>query len=303
MTILALIAIGLIAYFSYNPVKNLVKNYIQPENINNSHVSLPGKLFGSFDLQKSENLDPEKIIYWTNKYRAENGLPTLTRNNLLDEAADIKVQDMFAKQYFDHVSPDGVAPADLVLSVGYNYRYTGENLAMGNFTDEKALVDAWMASPGHRENILNKNYSEIGVATGTNLILNYYTWLAVQEFASLAPNCSLPNQQLKITINNKRAEYEKLSAEHQDLANQYTTLIEESNDLTKQGNEIFETTKDTSLAQSYWDQAKAKQTEAKQVLEETRNLETQMSALQAQINLDIVEYNSQVNNYNKCIGE
>ena len=301
ITILVLLSIGIIAYFSFNPIKKLIKDYLPQTN--DSHVNLPGKLIGNFEQSRPEHLDPEKIIYWTNKYRAENGLPVLTRNSLLDEAAGKKVQDMFAKQYFDHVSPDGVAPAELILSAGYNYRYTGENLAMGDFTDEKALVDAWMASPGHRANILNKNYSEIGVATGLNNILNYYTWLAVQEFGSLALNCSAPSKQLKMGVEDQNARLDSLKEQHTVLSAQYENLLNEANILIEQGNEIYRTTKNLSLAQGYWDQGKAKQTEAEQVLEETRNLETQMLALQAEINLDVAEYNSQVNSYNKCIGD
>jgi len=299
--ILVLIGIGLIAYFSFNPLKNLIKNYIQPNKSGNFHVSLPGKLIGNFELKRPENLDPEKIIYWTNKYRADNGLPALARNNLLEEAATKKVDDMFGRQYFEHVSPTGVGPSDLVLSVGYNYRYTGENLAMGDFADEKALVDAWMGSPGHRANILNKNYSEIGVSSDSNNILNHYTWLSVQEFGSPAPNCTGPSKILSSEIESEKTEYDNLKQQYNNLINQYNTLISEGNALIKQGNDVLKTTKNLTLAQSYWDQGKVKQTEAEQVLEETRNLETQMLALQAEINLDVAEYNSRVNSYNRCI--
>lgn len=299
ITISVLIGVGIIAYFSFNPIKKLIKDYLPKTN--DLHVNLPGKLFGNFDLERPKNLDPEKIIYWTNQYRSENGLPALTRNNLLDEAAKNKVSDMFAKQYFDHVSPDGIAPAELVLSVGYNYRYTGENLAMGNFTDEKALVDAWMASPGHRANILNKNYSEIGVATGLNNILNYYTWLAVQEFASPTPNCPAPSRELKSEIDAQNAELDDLEKQHKELSTEYENKIFEANNLIEQGNEIYRTTENLSLAQSYWDQGKAKQTEAEQVLQNARELEKQMIQLQASNAQNIADYNSQVNSYNKCI--
>jgi len=299
ITILVFLSIGIIAYFSFNPIKKLIKDYLPKTK--DSHVNLPGKLIGNFEQSRSEHLDPEKIIYWTNKYRSENGLPVLTRNSLLDETAGKKVLDMFAKQYFDHVSPDGVAPAELVLSVGYNYRYTGENLAMGDFTDEKALVDAWMASPGHRANILNKNYTEIGVSAGLNNILNHYTWLSVQEFGSPAPNCRAPSKELKSEIDAQNAQLNDLEKQHKALSTEYETLVNEASSLIKQGNEIYRTTKNLSLAQDYWDQGKVKQTEAEQVLEETRNLETQMLAFKAGINLDVAEYNSQVNSYNKCI--
>ena len=298
-----MIGLGLIGYFSFNPLKNLIKNYIRQEVSLNYHVSLPGKLFGELDFSSNNNLDPEKIVAWTNEYRLDNNLPALTRNKLLDEAATTKVNDMFAKQYFEHVSPIGTTPSDLVLSVGYTYRYTGENLAMGNFPDEKALVDAWMASPGHRANILNKNYTEIGVETGLDNILNYQTWLSVQEFGSPAPNCPPPSKQLKEEINNQENELNSLENQHKEQQTQYDSLIAQANELIKQGNEIYQSTKNLSVAQSYYDQANIKQAEAEQVLQQAREKEKQMLNLQANTSQDIVEYNLQVNAYNKCIEE
>lgn len=299
--ILILIGLGLIGYFSFNPLKNLIKNYIRPDESLNYHVSLPGKLFGELDFSSNNNLDPEKIVDWTNKYRLDNNLPLLTRNKLLEEGATRKVNDMFSKQYFEHISPIGTTPSDLVLSVGYTYRYTGENLAMGNFTDEKALVDAWMASPGHRANILNKNYIEIGVDTDQNDILGYHTWLSVQEFGSPAPNCPSPSKQLKEEINSQENELNSLEDQHKELRAQYDDLIAQANDLIKQGNEIYQSTKNLSQAQSYYDQGKIKQTEAEQILLQAREIEKQMLNLQANTSQDIVDYNLQVNTYNECI--
>ena len=89
---------------------------------------------------------------------------------------------MFMRQYFEHTSPVGVEVSDLGKEVGYEFIIIGENLALGNFKDDQVLVDAWMASPGHRANILNTHYSEIGVAVGKNTFEGRTVWMAVQHF-------------------------------------------------------------------------------------------------------------------------
>ena len=112
-------------------------------------------------------LSQNDVIDLTNKARATYGsLPALKENSKLDFSAEKKLQDMFMKQYFEHVSPSGIGVGDLANQISYEYIVIGENLALGNFKDDQALVDAWMASPAHRANILNKHYTEIGVAVG-----------------------------------------------------------------------------------------------------------------------------------------
>ncbi len=168
-------------------VMNTLNNNMK--SINNSNKSTtPGALVVSEDYLtsdlKSIKLVGKNIIDITNKYRAENGnLPPLKENSKLDFSAEKKVQDMFVKQYFEHVSPSGVGVGDLGNEVAYDYIVIGENLALGNFKDDKSLVDAWMASPGHRANILNKRYQEIGVSVSKGVYNGKSVWMAVQHFA------------------------------------------------------------------------------------------------------------------------
>lgn len=179
--------------------------------LNSSQNGLPGKLLGPITSSKAKTLDPVIVIKWTNQYRADNGLAALTENDLLVQAAQAKTDDMFQKQYFEHISPAGTSPSQMVAAAGYKYKVTGENLALGDFKNEKELVDAWMASPGHRENILNKDYTEIGIATGLNTYQDRgKTWLAVQEFGRPLANCTKPDTNLLADINNKKSEYENL---------------------------------------------------------------------------------------------
>ena len=151
-------------------------------------VETPGALTVSDNYltnnTKNIKLSIKGVIDITNQYRSENGgLVALKENSKLDFSAEKKLQDMFVKGYFEHVSPDGVGVGDLGNQVSYEYIIIGENLALGNFKDYKALVDAWMASTGHRANILNKRYTEIGVAVGSGTYQGKNVWMAVQHFA------------------------------------------------------------------------------------------------------------------------
>ncbi len=104
-----------------------------------------------------------QVIALTNSERAANSVGTLVENSLLDTAAQAKADDMAAKGYFAHVGPDGKEPWAWIVAAGYDYHYAGENLAV-RFSDSSQVVDAWMASPTHRANIVKPQYSQIGVA-------------------------------------------------------------------------------------------------------------------------------------------
>ena len=131
-----------------------------------------------------------KIISETNLQRQENGdLPALKENTDLDETASAKAADIFKNQYFEHVSPSGVDPGKLVESYGYDYIVEGENLILGNFSSEKEVVADWMASPGHRANILNNRYTEIGVAIVKGTYKGEESWVGVQEFGLPLSTC------------------------------------------------------------------------------------------------------------------
>lgn len=111
----------------------------------------------------SYSITPEELLILTNARRQEKGLPPLTINQSLVQAASRKVADMFAKNYWAHIAPDGTTPWYFIRSSGYEYVYAGENLARG-FTTSEDVINAWMASPTHRENMLSPNYTEIGFA-------------------------------------------------------------------------------------------------------------------------------------------
>jgi hypothetical protein len=95
----------------------------------------------------------------------------------------MKATDMFAKDYWAHVSPDGTTPWVWIRKAGYNYLYAGENLARG-FDTSASVVNAWMNSPEHRANLLSSNYTDIGFAVQSGTLTGTETTLVVQEFGS-----------------------------------------------------------------------------------------------------------------------
>lgn len=126
------------------------------------------------------------LIALTNTNRNQNALPQLKTSPLLEKAAQEKANDMAAKGYFAHTSPDGKAPWYWIKNAGYSYVYAGENLAI-NFTDSDTAHTAWMNSPTHRANILNGKFTEIGIATANGVYKGRDTVFVVQMFGKPAP--------------------------------------------------------------------------------------------------------------------
>lgn len=125
------------------------------------------------------------LVDITNEDRAENGLGTLVQNPVLARAAQLKANDMAAKSYFAHTSPEGVTPWHWLKEAGYTFSYAGENLAV-HFSDSVDVADAWMNSPGHRANILNDRFTEIGIATAEGVYEGKPTIFVVQFFGKPA---------------------------------------------------------------------------------------------------------------------
>ena len=134
-------------------------------------------------LGQTTNISPEVLLLLTNKYREQNGLSPLSLHSDLSQAALLKVQYMLENNYWAHNAPDGTTPWVFVKQVGYEYAYAGENLARGFATSEE-VVDAWMASPSHKENMLSGNYEDIGFAVLEGKLLGEDTTLVVEMFGS-----------------------------------------------------------------------------------------------------------------------
>lgn len=141
------------------------------------HAKFPDVLGFATDIRV------EQLLAVVNAKRAEAGLAALVLDQRLSRAAALKAQDMFAKNYWAHNSPDGKTPWEFVTFAGYRYRVAGENLAK-NFSMSGAVVDAWMASPTHKENIMRSDYKDIGFAVVNGILGGEETTLVVQIFGA-----------------------------------------------------------------------------------------------------------------------
>jgi len=134
-------------------------------------------------LGYASNVTIQEVVDITNQYRLERGLAELQTNSLLNEAAKQKAAHMFANNYWSHYSPDGTSPWWFFKNTGYFYTYAGENLAR-DFGDSKEVVEAWIASPTHKDNIVNQKYEEMGVAVVDGILNGEETTLVVQMFGA-----------------------------------------------------------------------------------------------------------------------
>ncbi len=124
-----------------------------PSNPNTTPEQKPSTDFSSYQQQ---------VLDLVNAERAKRGISALTLDSSLSSIATKKSQDMVNKNYFDHTSPTYGSPFDMMKQFGISYRTAGENIAKGQKTPQE-VVAAWMNSEGHRKNILNPNFTNLGV--------------------------------------------------------------------------------------------------------------------------------------------
>lgn len=255
---------------------DFLKFYKQKTEIGQTILQVEKQIFSPLPLnaggaETKVVLLQSKIIAETNLQRQENGnLPALEENKMLDGAAAAKAADMFKNQYFEHVSPAGVDPGKLVQSFGYDYIVAGENLILGNFSSEKEVVQDWMNSPGHRANILNVRYTEIGVAVVKGKYKGQTVWIGVQEFGLPLATCSQPSGALKSQIDSEKSQLDLLSSQINQQKNQINN--------TNQNSKVYN-----------------------QMIDDYNQLVAQYNSLAEQLKGNIATYNSQVNNFNGCV--
>ena len=133
------------------------------------------------------------VLDLTNQSRTSQGIAALTYNTTLEAAAQAKANDMIARQYFAHNTPDGKTPWTFFDAVDYAYLSAEENLAV-HFTDVEPLQEAWMNSPGHKANILNSSFKEMGVGISRGNFEGHESIFVVEEFGNPAVSAS-PEQQ------------------------------------------------------------------------------------------------------------
>lgn len=121
------------------------------------------------------------LVDYANKDRDAQNYSHLAINPILVKAAQMKADDMAQKGYFAHTSPEGKTPWYWFRQAGYDFSYAGENLAV-NFNESVEVNDAWMNSPGHKANIMNDKFTEIGIATQQGMYQGRPTVFVVQLF-------------------------------------------------------------------------------------------------------------------------
>lgn len=144
-------------------------------------VTISWLSLGVVQPASSAAITQESVLALTNQSRKEYGAKALRYNQVLERAAQDKANDMLAKQYFAHNAPDGKTPWDFIKKQGYQYLSAGENLAV-HFFDDRTLQEAWMNSPGHRANILNTSFEEMGVGISRGFFENHDTTFVVEMF-------------------------------------------------------------------------------------------------------------------------
>lgn len=125
----------------------------------------------------------QTIVALTNDVREAEGLQSLSWDASLANAAWLKARDMCTKGYWAHTAPDGTTGWTFIEQSRYSYMTAGENLAK-DFSDSIGVVEGWMASPTHRENILDNYYSETGVASATCDFKGTTTTIVVALYAT-----------------------------------------------------------------------------------------------------------------------
>lgn len=218
--------------------------------------------FPSLDCENpQENEIASSMLELINKDRKAAGKEELSWNSKLCQSALSKSQDMIENNYFTHVSPDLVTPWFWIEKVGYDFSVSGENLAL-NYFEGQSAHEAFMESEGHRENVLNESFTEIGINYAFGQINNQPAFVLVEHFASPA----IENPEPKIVCDEETAEenLEKLS-EQLDLIEEYEDEAEEAREKMKKADA------DTKEVDEYLDYLDEKQEELEDLVKENKD--------------------------------
>jgi len=130
--------------------------------ISNPDLIYPGQVLAIPQADSAVSSFEAEVIRLVNEIRRQNGLSALKSNWELSRVARYKSQDMRDRGYFSHNSPTYGTPFQMIKAFGLSYRTAGENIAKG-YSTPQSVVNGWMNSSGHRANILNASYTQIGV--------------------------------------------------------------------------------------------------------------------------------------------
>jgi uncharacterized protein YkwD len=138
-------------------------------------------VFTSYQMTFASSISTEKLSELLNQERSARNLNTLDWDMKLETACNHKAEHMIENNYFEHYAPNGTSPWRFIDDANYVYKLAGENLAM-DFTTSKSVHDAWMASPTHKDNMLNPDYEDFAICTIDGKIDGEDTTLVVEIF-------------------------------------------------------------------------------------------------------------------------
>ena len=242
-------------YYARNPLVATIDNLPTVGEIKKEVVApLPLRATTTSSTARIQ-ITTTQLVAFTNKERQKFGLLALGDNFILDSAALAKTKDMFTKQYFDHISPSGESVSNFVTKEGYDYFIIGENLASGGFKNTEAIINAWMASPGHRDNILNPKYREMGAVALSGKFEGKNILFAVQIFGTPSSICSKPDDAIKLKIEDitkiidtkkqildvmrQEINYSNIDYMNNVKINEYNVLVREYNNLVDQAKNLI----------------------------------------------------------------
>ena len=146
--------------------------------VSNPDMIYPGQILNIPSLDSTVSDYEAEVVRLVNEARKKEGLSPLTHDWELSRVARYKSQDMKDNKYFAHQSPTYGSPFEMIKAFGISYKSAGENIAKGQRTPQ-AVFNSWMNSSGHRQNILNPNYTRIGV--GYVKDGNYWTQIFIRK--------------------------------------------------------------------------------------------------------------------------
>jgi uncharacterized protein YkwD len=195
--------------------------------------------YGQLDCGNFENNEISgKMFTLINTDRVKQGLTPYTWSKKLCESAILKANDMAKKSYFEHVSPEGISPTYWIDTVGYVYSSSGENLALNTYTASEAH-EGLMNSPGHRANILDSDFTQIGIAYSWGKIEGQDAFFVVEHFGS--PQ-SAEAQKTK-TICQDKDEVEKLIKNYKKQKNTLEEYLDDTYDMKAEVKKAGQSTK------------------------------------------------------------
>ena len=222
--------------------------------------SIASQIYTDANSASHMNLTVQNIIWFTNYERVKNNLAPLVESSELDYSSQLKNQDMVTYQYFDHTRPATTVTFDHFFDVAnYVFIKAGENLAEGDFSSTKQLMDDWMNSPEHRRNILDPTYTQIGVGVQYANFKGFWSTLVVQHFGEPRANCpsvdgttasTMKGLQVQVDqLNTNIAAVQKSMAGTDQSTDAYDQLVNDYNNLANNYNQAIAEIQ--TLAQKY----------------------------------------------------